>query len=119
MYSEAWKGRVFVLRVASNAHETDSMLQDAAQARKLDLILKDSAAQVADLYEAQTTPHCFVVDENGILRYRGAFDDRTFRNRIASRRYLREAVDALLLGRLPDVQETVPYGCTIVRASQS
>lgn len=95
------------------------MLQDAAHARNLDLILKDAAAQVADLYEAQTTPHCFVVDESGILRYRGAFDDRTFRNRIASRRYLREAVDALLLGRMPDVQETMPYGCTIVRAGQS
>lgn len=115
MYSEAWKGRVFILRVASNAHETDEMLRDASRARGLDIILKDSAARVADLYEAQTTPHCFVVDENGILRYRGGFDDRTFRKRTASRVYLREAVDALLAGRLPDVQETVPYGCTITR----
>lgn len=113
--SEAWRGRVFILRVASNAHETDEMLRDASHARGLDIILKDFAAQVADLYEAQTTPHCFVVDENGILRYRGAFDDRTFRKRTASRFYLREAVDALLAGRLPDAQETAPYGCTIAR----
>jgi peroxiredoxin len=116
--SEAWKGRVFVLRVASNAHETEAMLRDASRARGLDIILKDSAAQVADLYEAQTTPHCFVVDENGILRYQGGFDDRTFRKRTASRIYLREAVDALLAGRLPDVQETAPYGCTIARTGE-
>lgn len=113
--SGAWKGRVLILRVASNVHETEAMLRDASHARGLDLILKDSAAQVADLYEAQTTPHCFVIDENGMLRYRGGFDDRTFRQRTATRFYLREAVEALLAGRLPEVQETAPYGCTIVR----
>ncbi len=118
IYSEAWKGRVLILRAASNAHETDEMLREASHARGLDIILKDSAAQVADLYEAQTTPHCFVVDENGILRYRGGFDDRTFRKRTASRLYLREAVDALLAGRLPDAQETAPYGCTIARTGE-
>jgi len=113
--SEAWQGRVFVLRVASNAPETDEMLREASRARGLDLILKDSAAQVADLYEAQTTPHCFVLDLNGILRYRGGFDDRSFRQRSATRFYLREAVEALLAGRLPEVPETAPYGCTIFR----
>ncbi|GAB4494457.1 MAG: hypothetical protein Fur0016_19120 [Anaerolineales bacterium] len=113
--SEAWQGRVFILRVASNAHETDEMLRDASHARGLDIILKDSAAQVADLYEAQTTPHCFVVDENGLLRYQGAFDDCTFRKRTASRFYVGEAVNALLSGHLPEVQDTPPYGCAIVR----
>ncbi|PWH17784.1 MAG: hypothetical protein DDG60_01515 [Anaerolineae bacterium] len=118
MYSETWKDKVIVLRIASNAHETDAMLRDASHARGLDIILKDSAAQVADLYEAQTTPHCFVVDAEGILRYRGGFDDRTFRKRTASRLYLREAVNALLNGHLPEVQETPPYGCAIVRLNQ-
>lgn len=116
--SAAWKGRVFILRVASNAHETEAMLRDASRARGLDIILKDSAARVADLYEAQTTPHCFVVDENGILRYRGGFDDRSFRKRTASRVYLREAVEALLAGCLPDAQETAPHGCAITRLGE-
>jgi len=111
----AWKGRVVILRVASNANEADEMLRDASHARGVDLILKDSAAQVADLFEARTTPHCFVIDEKGILRYRGAFDDRTFRQPAATRFYLREAVEALLAGRLPELPETTPYGCTIVR----
>jgi peroxiredoxin len=113
--SGAWQGRVFILRVAANVHETDAMLRDASHAREVDMILKDSAGQVADLYEAQTTPHCFVIDANGILRYRGAFDSCTFRQRTATKFYLREAVEALLAGRLPEVQETQPYGCTIVR----
>lgn len=113
--SEAWKGRVLVLRVASNACETVDMLWDASHARGLDILLVDSAALVADLYGAQVTPHCFVVDAEGVLRYQGAFDDRTFRQRTATRVFLREAVEALLAGRLPDVPEAPPYGCTLVR----
>ena len=47
--------------------------------------------------------------------YRGAFDDVTFRQRAATRSYLKDAVEALLAGRNPDLAETAPYGCTIVR----
>ncbi len=114
-YSEAWGARVVLLRVAANANESDEMLRDASRARDVDIILKDSAAKVADLYAAQTTPHLFVVDKEGILRYQGAFNDVTFRQRAPARHYLKEAVDALLAGRLPEVAEALPYGCTIVR----
>jgi peroxiredoxin len=114
-YSEAWGARVVVLRIASNANEPDEILRAASQTRNLALILKDSAAQVAELYAAQTTPHLFVVDAEGFLRYRGAFDDVTFRQRAPTRFFLREAVDAILAGRPPDPAETPAYGCTIVR----
>jgi hypothetical protein len=55
------------------------------------------------------------MDRMGILRYRGAVDDVTFRRRTATRFYLEEAVEALLAGRLPDLSETLAYGCAIVR----
>lgn len=113
--ARAWGARVVVLRVASNANESDDLLRQTARERGLRPVLKDADAHTADLYAAQTTPHCFVIDQAGILRYRGAFDDRTFRQRTASRFYVREAVHALLEGRLPAVQETAPYGCTITR----
>jgi hypothetical protein len=70
---------------------------------------------VADLYEAVTTPHIFVVDRDGILRYRGAVDDVTFRQRKASRFFLDEVVGSLLNEQLPTLTETPAYGCTIVR----
>jgi hypothetical protein len=35
--------------------------------------------------EAQTTPHVFVIDREGILRYRGSVDDVTFRQRKSPR----------------------------------
>ena len=50
-----------------------------------------------------------------LLRYRGAVDDVTFRNRQASRFFLEEAIEALLEGHLPTLTETPAYGCAIVR----
>jgi thiol-disulfide isomerase/thioredoxin len=110
-----WGDAVVLLNVASNANETIELLREAAAERGLSLVLHDAQQQVADLYEAATTPHLFVVDAQGILRYRGAFDDMTFRKRTPTQSYLRQAVDALLAGRLPDPADTDPYGCTIVR----
>jgi hypothetical protein len=70
---------------------------------------------VAGRYGALTTPHAFLIDRQGILRYRGAVDDVSFRQREPTRFYLREAVEAVLADQLPEVPEVQPFGCTIVR----
>ena len=110
-----WGGRVILLTVASNANETAELVAEAARQRGLAPVLLDSGCRVADAWSAQTTPHVFIVDEAGVLRYQGALDDVTFRQREAKRFYVKEAVDALLAGRLPEVASTPAYGCTIVR----
>jgi peroxiredoxin len=110
-----WGEDVVLLSVASNANEADEMLKAAAHRRKVSVLLRDADQKVADRYEAQTTPHVFVIDRKGILRYRGAVDDVAFRQRVATRFYLKDAVEALLGGRLPEINEVQPFGCTIVR----
>jgi len=110
-----WGEDVQLLSIAVNRNEALQMVTDASRARRLPVILLDTEHLVADLYEAVTTPHAYVVDREGTLRYRGAIDDVTFRQRKATRFYLEEAVEALLAGRSPELQETPPYGCTIVR----
>ena len=70
---------------------------------------------VAGRYGAQTTPHAFLIDRQGILRYRGAVDDVAFRQRVATKFYLIDAVKAILAGHLPEVTQVQPFGCTIVR----
>jgi thiol-disulfide isomerase/thioredoxin len=112
-----WSEEVFLLPVASNRIESPEALAEAAKIRRLPLVLVDGEDVVADLYGAQTTPHVFVIDRDGILRYRGAVDDVTFRVRKPTRFFLDEAVEALLVGRLPALVETPAYGCTIVRES--
>jgi peroxiredoxin len=110
-----WQGRVMLLSIAANAGEPFEVLRRVAGERGLALVLLDTRHEVADLYGAQTTPHCFLLDAQGRLRYQGAFDDVTFRQRVPERQYAIEAVQALLAGQPVAVPETPPYGCTIQR----
>ncbi len=114
-WAEDWGSDVRVVRVASNANESQEYLQATAAQRALELVVYDKDQHIADLYQAETTPHIFVIDRAGILRYRGAVDDVTFRKRTPERFYLKEAVGAVLAGELPSRADTPAYGCTIVR----
>jgi thiol-disulfide isomerase/thioredoxin len=110
-----WGGEVELLSIAANRNESAGSVEEVSRSRSLPKVLLDAGHVVADLYEAVATPHVFVVDRDGILRFRGAVDDVTFRQRTASRFFLKEAVDALLEGHLPTLTETPAYGCAIVR----
>lgn len=67
---------------------------------------------VARFYDARITPDIFVLDGDGILRYRGAPDaDHVDPSQDAA--WLRGALDAVLDGRTPDPAETAPVGCSI------
>jgi hypothetical protein len=112
---EKWGADVALLPVAANRNEPAEALEQAARARRLPGVLLDAQRVVADLYEAQTTPHVFIIDRAGLLRYRGALDDAAFRQRTATRFFLEEAVQALLEGRDPPLSETPAFGCAIVR----
>lgn len=112
---ERWGDAVVFLPVAANANEPLDLLRSAAAERGLPLVLHDSDRLAAGRFGAETTPHLFVIDPHGLLRYQGALDDVTFRRRNPTRSYLLQAVEAVLAGREPDPAETPPYGCTIVR----
>lgn len=110
-----WDGEVVLLSLAANRNESIPLVEEVAKTRGIPKILIDAEHVVADLYEAVTTPHVFLVDRDGTLRYRGAVDDATFRRREATHFFLQEAVEALLNGHSPAVSETPAYGCAIVR----
>jgi peroxiredoxin len=110
-----WGENVVVLNVASNANEPLELLRTAASVRGLAPVLVDQNHVVADRYAAVTTPHVYVIDAQGALRYQGAFDDVTFRRRTPTRAYLQEAVQALLAEQEPPIEQTPAYGCSIVR----
>ena len=75
---EEWGEEVALLSIASNANETHDQLIEAAAERSVSPVLSDADQAVANLYGAVTTPHIFVIDREGILRYQGAFNDVTF-----------------------------------------
>lgn len=74
--------------------------------------LRDETQEVARAYDAKTTPDVFVIDADGVLRYRGA-PDGDYENPAQNAAYLRDALDAVLGGWDPDPAETAPVGCSI------
>jgi thiol-disulfide isomerase/thioredoxin len=112
-----WGEKVVWLAVASNGNESPSAVENAARERGLPTVLMDADHRVADAYEAQVTPEMFVLDREGVIRYHGAVDDVSFCQRVATRSYVEEAVNALLAGTLPAVTEAPAFGCTIIRES--
>ena len=79
-------------------------------------VLLDPTGVVGKAYEAKTTPHMFVIDNTGVLRYMGAIDDQpsTDASTIESaRNYVREAFNAVAAGRKVAETATDSYGCSV------
>ena len=74
--------------------------------------LRDESQEVARGYDAKTTPDIFVLDSERRLRYRGA-PDADHEDPSLNASWLREALDAVLAGRAPELAETKPVGCSI------
>jgi len=75
--------------------------------------LQDPDGTLGHLYGARTTPHLFVIDAAGVLRYNGAIDDDPYGKAAKPTNYVGGAVQALLAGGAPDPSETKPYGCSV------
>ena len=112
---EQWGDEVQLLQIASNGNEPLELLRQVSAERGVNPILHDPDHKIADVYKATNTPHIFLLDREGILRYEGAYDDVAFRQRVATRNYVREAVESLLNGEQVQVTRVPPFGCTIVR----
>ena len=82
-------------------------------------VLFDSNGDVARLYDAKTTPHMYVIDERGALKYQGAIDDLGSTGALFStdlteaKNYVRNAIVSLLLNEDIVDKKTRPYGCSI------
>jgi peroxiredoxin len=105
------KGVVF-LGINSNRQEPAEEVAKHQQKAKLGFpVLKDWNNVVADVFKASHTPHIFVIDGKGILRYEGAIEPQSGEKTP----YLRNALDDLLAGREVKVKNTEQWGCTIKR----
>lgn len=111
----AWGGQVDVWWVAPNVNEDDEHLRRTARQRRVGPVFRNPEQAIADCYGARATPHLFVIDQRGVLRYAGAPDDMSFRQRAPTRSYVGDAIRALLQGQAPEPASTTPYGCALVR----
>ncbi|MFN7020780.1 MAG: thioredoxin family protein [Phycisphaerales bacterium] len=80
-------------------------------------ILLDESGDVGRLYAAKTTPHCYVIDKDGKLVYRGAIDDKKT-GKPGSKNYVKAALDQVLRGETVTENDTKPYGCSVKYSSK-
>lgn len=73
----------------------------------------DSDGNIGKSYGALSTPHMFVIDKKGILRYDGAVDDDVGDSKPFKTNYPFAAAKALLDDKEVLVSSTQPYGCGI------
>ncbi|MEX0716014.1 MAG: thioredoxin family protein [Planctomycetaceae bacterium] len=74
--------------------------------------LYDESQESAKAFGATVTPHLFVLDAEQNIVYMGAFDDSQKTENV-KQNYIRDAVDAVLAGKTPEVTETRQVGCGI------
>jgi peroxiredoxin len=129
-YALAWQGRLAdaardyagqgVRFLAVNSNDAERYPRDSLEQMRERVArehwpmpyLHDSMQAVARAFGAKTTPDLFVFDADGILRYRGAPDADHDDESLAAR-WLRDALDAVIDGRDPELPETRPVGCSI------
>lgn len=78
-------------------------------------VLYDSAGTTGHAYGAQTTPHMFVIDEQGKVIYNGAIDNDPPGRLAKGERsnYVGAALGAHARGQAPDPSTSKPYGCSV------
>jgi peroxiredoxin len=77
--------------------------------------LDDSSGAIGKKYGLKTTPHLVVIDQQGLVAYQGAIDDRpaSSGDPRTAKNYVRLAIEALMSGKPVPVAETKPYGCGV------
>ena len=107
--------RVAVLAINSNRIPEDALpaMKARAEAKHFRFpYLFDESQAVARAFGAVRTPEFFVLDRDRRIVYMGAMDDSTTATAV-KRRYVDDAVAAVLAGRAVEVAETAPVGCQI------
>jgi peroxiredoxin len=90
----------------------DEMKKRAAAKSYPFAYLRDADSSVAKAYGAKVTPHVYVVDTKGVVRYVGRIDDNMDTGKV-KQNDLREALDSLLAGEKIEVANTKAFGCSI------
>jgi len=109
-----------VVQIAVNSHQRElkgdyGNLRDYVSKAGLNFpVTVDHGHKISDLFGAKVSPHCFVIDKRGVIRYIGAFDDDFEGSKGANPEpYVRDAIAALLAGKPVPRARTRPFGCAI------
>jgi len=101
--------------VYSNALDKPSDIAKQATACQAPFpFLLDPDQEAADAFHVVTTPTAVLIDSQGKVRYRGLIDDNKV-STLIGKHYLKDAIEAVLLGKEVPATFTPCFGCRIQR----
>jgi peroxiredoxin len=130
-YAKAYESRIIALHnkyaprgfpvIAINPNSPDvqpgdsfEAMKERASSKKFPFpYLQDESQAVAKNYGATKTPHVYLLDANKTVAYIGAIDNNHRDITLADKKYLEDAVDALLNDTKVPLEETKAVGCGI------
>lgn len=113
--NERIKQNVKFVAISVSSYEADNL--EAMKKRSTDrkfpfAYLQDPTQQTGKNYGALWTPSIFLLDAKRRVVYMGGVDDSMYPEKV-ERRFLKDAIDAVLAGKTVDIEETKPIGCPI------
>jgi peroxiredoxin len=133
-YSKAYEDRIIALDkkykrkgypvVAINSNDSLAYPEDSYSKMKMRSkekgftfpYLLDETQELAKTYGANKTPHVFIIKKekyNWIVKYIGAIDDNYENPKEVKKKYVEDAVNALLKNKTIETQTTKAIGCGI------
>jgi thioredoxin-related protein len=111
-------GMVIINSNEAKRSDEDSDKEMAKYAKKMGYKVPyviDEKSAVADAFGATRTPEVFLFDGNGKLMYKGAMEDNPSSPAESKNMFLKDAIDKITMGQVPDPNSTKSIGCTIKR----
>lgn len=130
-WAKAWEERIVALGnraagegigvIAVNSNDPEAYAEDGYEAmqqraEKLGMAFPyvvDATSDVARAFGATRTPEAFLFDASGKLVYHGTIDDNAKEPDKVEKRYLEDAVNAVMAGSAVPMAETKALGCGI------
>lgn len=112
---ESRKKGVETVAISVSRYEADnfeSMKKRSTEKKYPFDYLQDASQKTAKNYGALGTPHVFLLDSKRRVAYMGRVDDSMYPEKV-QKRFLQDAIDAVLKGDAVEIGETKPVGCPI------
>jgi peroxiredoxin len=115
--ADATAAGVVWLTINSGRTATDkAAIANKGQGGRATAYLLDKDGAVGKLYGAATTPHIYVIDAQGVLRYMGGIDSIQSADKedlAKATQYVPQTLAAIAAGRPVSTKTSQPYGCSV------
>src|SRR5258706_12645578 len=101
---------VAFLGIRCSANDTPQSIRKFAETRNFAMpVLNDEKGEVTSYYKVTNTPTFVLLDKDGVMRYRGSFDQNADESAVKEK-YLPDAIDSILANKQVATKMTRPFG---------